>query len=422
MNDQSLSRRAFLLAAPSAAVLAALAACGPSATTPSQLASSSATPSGGATASPASSPASTAPSTATAATSTSSPTAPTAGTGVASPATTGSIAGGQTILLNGAGSTFDYPLFSKVFAEFSKVYPNVSVNYQSVGSGAGIQQLTKGTVDFGASDAPMSDQQIQDAGGDVLHVPITLGAVAVAYNLDGISAGLKLTGSLLADMYLGKVTTWNDPAIVNLNPGAKLSNLPIAIVHRSDGSGTTDIFTTYLSTVSSDWKSAVGSGTAVSWPVGIGGKGSEGVSGQVKQTPGGLGYFELAYAKQNSLTSAAIDDGAGQFLLPSSDGASACAAGSAGTLPTDLRVRIAGCTGANVYPISGFSWVVLHKNQKDKGKGEALTDLLWWLVHQGQSFAPALYYAPLPNAVVARDEERLRGVSYQGQPLLSIGR
>ena len=327
-------------------------------------------------------------------------------------------ASGQSILLNGAGSTFDNPLFSKAFSEYSKAHPNVKVNYQSVGSGAGIQQLTKGTVNFGASDAPMSDKQIADAGGDIIHIPITLGAVSVAYNLPGVPEGLKLTGSVLADIYLGKITAWNDPAITKLNADKTLPNTPIAVVHRSDGSGTTDIFTTYLANASPEWKQKVGSGTAVNWPVGIGGKGSEGVAGQVKQTPGGFGYFELAYAKQNSLTSVAMDDGAGSYLLPSSDGASNCAATAANNMPADLRVRIAGCTGATSYPISGFSWVVLHQKQTDQAAGKALVDLLWWMIHDGQTYAPDLFYAPLPAPVVKLEEGKLQSVTYNGTALL----
>lgn len=339
----------------------------------------------------------------------------------AAAATSPTSAAENAILLNGAGSTFDNPLFSKAFSEYAKLHPNVKVNYQSIGSGAGIQQLTKGTVDFGATDAPMSDEQIQAAGGDIIHLPITLGAVAVSYNLPGVEEGLKLTGSILADIYLGKVTSWNDPAIAAINPDRKLSDTPIAVVHRSDGSGTTDIFTTYLAQVSTEWKVKVGSGTSISWPVGIGGKGSEGVAGQVKQTPGGIGYFELAYARQNGLTSVAIDNGAGHYLLPSSDGASACAGSVAATLPADLRVRIAGCQGATAYPISGFSWVVFHERQSDRARGEALVRLLWWLIHDGQSFAPALFYAPLPAAVVRRDEEKLRSVTVDGRSILGAG-
>ena len=338
--------------------------------------------------------------------------------GAAAPAVTAALPSGTQVLLNGAGSTFDAPLFSKAFNEFSKKTPNIKVNYQSVGSGAGIQQLTKNTVDFGASDAPMSDAQITSAGGDVLHIPITLGAVSIGYNLPGVADGLKIDGPTLANIFLGTITAWNDAALTKLNPDLKLPNTPIAVVHRSDGSGTTDIFTSYLSSVSPDWKSKVGFGTAVNWPVGIGGKGSEGVSGQVKQTPGGIGYFELAYAKVNKITSAAISNGAGEFPLPSSAGASTCAASVANNMPADLRVRIAGCSGKGDYSISGFSWVILHQKQKDKTQGAALIDLLWWMIHDGQSYAKDLFYAPLPAPVVKLNEQKLLSVTYNGTPLL----
>jgi phosphate transport system substrate-binding protein len=392
MHVRSVTRRSFLVASLGLGGLAvAVVACGGSTTTPGQLA---ATPAA-------------APTTAAAAAAGATPTAQ------AAPA-----ASGSPVLLNGAGSTFDNPLFSKAFSEYGKLHPNVQVNYQSVGSGAGIQQLTKGTVDFGASDAPMTDQQIKDAGGDIIHLPVTLGAVSVAYNLPGIAEGLKLDGPALANIFLGTITSWNDAAIAKLNPDKQLPNVPVAVVHRSDGSGTSDIFTTYLSQVSPDWKSKVGNGTAVNWPVGIGGKGSEGVAGQVKQTPGGIGYFELAYAKQNNLTSAAVSNGAGSFLLPSSDGASGCAASSAPNLPADLRVRIAGCTGASAYPISGFSWVVFHQNQTDAAHGQVLVDLLWWLAHTGQTYAAPLFYAPLPDPVVKQDEEKLHGVTLAGKPVV----
>jgi phosphate transport system substrate-binding protein len=337
--------------------------------------------------------------------------APTPTAAAAAPA-----ANGSALLINGAGSSFDNPLFSKAFGEYTKAHPTVQINYQSVGSGAGIQQLTKGTVDFGATDAPMDDKQISDAGGDIVHIPVTLGAASIAYNLPNVAEGLKLTGAVLADIFLGKITAWNDPALMKLNPDAKLDNTPIAVVHRSDGSGTSDIFTTFLSQTSPDWKSKVGNGTSVNWPVGIGGKGSEGVAGQVKQTVGGIGYFELAYAKQNKLTSAAIDDGTGNFALPSSDGASTCAA-SVASYPADLRQRIAGCSGKGVYPISGLSWIVLHKELKDSAKGAAMVDLLWWLVHDGQSFGKDLFYAPLADNLVKADEEKLRGITSGGKPL-----
>jgi phosphate transport system substrate-binding protein len=375
-------------------VAIAVAACGGQAATP--------------TPAPAA-PAAAAPTTAAA------PAAAAAPTAAAAPA-----ASGSGLLLNGAGSSFDNPLFSKAFSEYGKIHTDVKVNYQSVGSGAGIQQFTKGTVDFGASDAPMTDQQISDAGGDALHIPITLGPVAVAYNLPGITEGIQLTGQNIADIFLGKITSWNDPALLKNNSGKNLPNTPIAVVHRSDGSGTSDIFTTYLSSVSPDWKSKVGFGSAPNWPTGIGGKGSEGVAGQVKQTPGGIGYFELSYAKTNNLTNAAIDDGTGKFLLPDPAGASACAAALAGNMPADLRIRIAGCGGsaASAYPISGFSWVVLHQKQADATKGAALVNLLWWMIHDGQNYAKDLFYAPLPDAVVKKNEEKLRSVTANGQPLL----
>jgi phosphate transport system substrate-binding protein len=323
---------------------------------------------------------------------------------------------GQTMTLNGAGSSFDNPLFSKAFAEYTKLHPNVQVNYQSVGSGAGIQQLTQGTVDFGASDAPLTDEQTAATENDVIHVPVTLGAVSVAYNLPGVNEGLKLSGDDLAKIYLGTIKKWNDPAIAQLNPDVQLPNTDIAVVHRSDGSGTTDIFTTYLASASQEWKDQVGSGLSVDWPVGLGGKGSEGVAGQVKQIPGGIGYFEMAYAKQNNLTSAAMQS-ADQYLLPSIDGATACAAGVADKLPADLRVRIAGCTGQNAYPISGFSWVVLHQGQKDAARGQAMVNLLWWLTHDGQQYSKDLFYAPLPQQVVTRDEAQLSSIKVNGQPI-----
>jgi phosphate transport system substrate-binding protein len=325
-------------------------------------------------------------------------------------------ASGQKLTLNGAGSSFDNPLFSKAFAEYTKIHPNVQVNYQSVGSGAGIQQLTQGTVDFGASDAPLTDEQMAAAENDVVHVPVTLGAVSVAYNLPGVNEGLKLSGDALAKIFLGTIKKWNDPAIAQLNPDLQLPNTDIAVVHRSDGSGTTDIFTTYLASASQAWKDQVGSGLSVDWPVGLGGKGSEGVAGQVKQIPGGIGYFEMAYAKQSKLTSAAIQSGE-QYLTPSIDGATACAARVADKLPADLRVRIAGCSGHNAYPISGFSWVVLHQNQKDAARGQAVVNLLWWLTHDGQQYSNDLFYAPLPQQLVARDEAQLTSIQANRRPL-----
>jgi phosphate transport system substrate-binding protein len=327
------------------------------------------------------------------------------------------------ITLNGAGSSFDNPLFSKAFAEYAKINAGVRVNYQSVGSGAGIKQLTAKTVDFGATDAPMTDEQLQAAGGAdaVVHIPVTLGAVAITYNAPGLEQPIDLDGPTLADIFLGAIATWNDPKIAALNQGVTLPDLPIAVVHRSDGSGTTNIFTTYLASVSPDWKSKVGADLSVNWPVGIGGKGSEGVAGQVKQLPGGIGYVELAYATQNNLAVANVKNSAGSFVAPSAAGATACAAAAAKTMPADLRLMIAGCAGddAAIYPISGFSWVVLFKEQSDAARGKATVDVLNWLIHDGQQYGKDLDYAPLPAPVVALATAKLQTVTAGGQPLLT---
>jgi phosphate transport system substrate-binding protein len=333
-----------------------------------------------------------------------------------------SVVAQEQITLNGAGSSFDNPLFSKAFSEFTKSDPSVQVNYQSVGSGAGIEQLTNRTVDFGATDAPMSEDQLAAAGGAdaVVHIPVTLGAVAISYNLPTLQQPVHLDGATLAAMFLGTITTWNDPAIAALNEGIELPNTPVAIVHRSDGSGTTNIFTTYLSSVSGDWKSKVGAGLSVDWPVGIGAKGSEGVAGQVKQIEGGVTYVELSYAEQNGLATAAVKNAAGAFVPPSPAGATACAAAAAADLPEDLRVMIAGCTGDDeaIYPISGFSWVVLYADQADAARGEALVRVIDWLIHDGQKYGPALSYAALPDEVVSRASARLAVVAANGQPIL----
>ena len=329
----------------------------------------------------------------------------------------------EQITLNGAGSTFDNPLFSKAFSEYTNSTPSVRVNYQSVGSGAGIKQLTEKTVDFGATDAPMTDEQLQAAGGPdaIVHVPVTLGAVALAYNLPSLQQPLQLDGATPVDLFLGKITSWNDPAIADLNPGVQLPETPVAIVQRSDGSGTTNIFTTYLASISDDWKNQVGAGLSVSWPVGIGAKGSEGVAGQVKQVEGGITYVELSYAEQNGLATAAVQNSAGQFVAPSPEGASACAAAAASNLPSDLRVMIAGCTGddAAIYPISGFSWVVLYEEQSDATRGQALVNVLNWLIHDGQQYGTPLSYATLPPTVVDRATQVLGTVTANGQPLLA---
>jgi phosphate transport system substrate-binding protein len=327
-----------------------------------------------------------------------------------------------TVTLTGAGSSFDNPLFSKAFAEYTKINPSVQVNYQSVGSGAGIKALTDKTVDFGATDAPMTDDQLAAAGGPtaVVHVPVTLGAVAITYNLPSVEQPIKLDGPTLADIFLGTITKWNDDKIAALNQGVDLPGTDIAVVVRSDGSGTTNIFTTYLSSVSDTFKAKPGAGLSVSWPVGIQAKGSEGVAGQVKQIEGGITYVELSYATQNNLSVADVQNSAGSFVPPSPEGATACAAAAAATLPDDLRVMIAGCTGEDpaIYPISGFSWVVLYTQQSDATKGAALVALLNWLTHDGQQYGKDLEYAPLPAAVVDKGTQKLTTVTANGQPLL----
>lgn len=309
---------------------------------------------------------------------------------------TGSLA---AVRLQGAGSTFDAPLFSRVFDAFQK-QTGVEVNYQSIGSGGGVQQLIAGTVDFGASDYPLNDDQTKQAeasGGPVLHVPVAMGAVAVGYNIP--VDNLKLDGATLSGIYLGTITSWNDPKIAALNKSVTLPSTPIVVVHRSDGSGTTFIFTSYLSAVNPEWKSKVGAAGAVKWPTGIGGKGSEGVSGQVTATPGAIGYFELAYAKSNTIKSAVIENAAGKFVAPSVQGAADAGAGAASKMPADLKAVFVNAPGATSYPIAGFSWIVVFQHQKDATKGKALVDMLKYTVTQGQAGAAALYYAPLPKPV-----------------------
>jgi phosphate transport system substrate-binding protein len=318
--------------------------------------------------------------------------------------------------MTGAGSTFIYPLYSKWFDVYNKK-TGVQFNYQSVGSGAGIQQLTQRTVDFGASDAPMTDEQLKAAPGEVLHIPTVIGAVVVTYNLAGIDKGLKLSGDTLSGIFLGTISKWSDPKITADNPGLKLPDTDIAVVHRSDGSGTTNIFTDYLSAVSPGWKSKVGKSTSVNWPVGIGAKGNEGVAGQVKQTPGAIGYVELAYAVQNKLPYAFMKNQAGQFVEPTLESTTAAAAGSAANMPADLRVSIVNASGENSYPIVGYTYILVYKNQQDPAKGKALVDFLWWAVHDGEQYAPGLLYAPLPKEVVARDEAQIKAITSQGKQL-----
>jgi phosphate transport system substrate-binding protein len=319
-------------------------------------------------------------------------------------------------LINGAGSTFIYPLASKMFNDYAAIDASVRFNYQSIGSGAGIRQITDRTVDFGASDATLTDEQLAKAPG-LLHLPAILGAVAVAYNLPD-KPQLRLTSAALARIYLGEITSWNDPAIAASNPGVALPATPIAVVHRSDGSGTTAIFTDYLAKVSSSWASTVRHGTAVRWPVGVGGKGNEGVAGQLTQLPGAIGYVELAYALQNHLAVAALQNKAGEFVMPSIASTTAAAAGFAGSLPDDLRMSLTDSPGAGAYPIAGFTYLLVYREQTDAVKGPALAKFLWWECHAGQALGPPLDYAPLPDAVVKRVEAKLHLLTLDGKTLL----
>ena len=321
-------------------------------------------------------------------------------------------------LMNGAGATFPYPIYSKWFDEYTKVDTGVRFNYQSIGSGGGIRQITERTVDFGASDGPMTDEQLQKAPAPLIHIPTVLGAVVATYNLPG-NPKLNFTPDVLADIFLGKITKWNDPRIKSVNPSASLPDQAILVVHRSDGSGTTFIWVDYLSKVSKEWEQKVGRGTSVNWPVGLGGKGNEGVSGQVKNTPGALGYVELAYAIQNHLPVPAVRNQAGKFVEPSIPSTTAAAAGAAKTMPADFRVSLTNAPGEDAYPIASFTWLLVYKEQPDPVKGLAMVKFLRWAIHDGQRFTADLLYAPLPAPVVKQIETTLGHISYQGKPLLA---
>ncbi|GGB00407.1 phosphate-binding protein [Puia dinghuensis] len=319
----------------------------------------------------------------------------------------------------GAGSSFDYPLFTKMFAAY-KTNTGVEINYQSVGSGAGISQLTSKTVDFGATDAPMNGKQDSAlTSGPAIHIPVTAGAVVLSYNLPDVKTQLQFSPAVLADIFLGNITTWNDAKIAAINKGVALPSMPILIAHRSDGSGTTNIFTTYLSKVSDQWMSKVGKGSAVNWPVGLGGKGNEGVAGLIKQTPGSIGYIELAYAIQNSMPYAKMQNKAGKFINPSI--ASVTAAADV-AIPADSKVSLTNTDAAAGYPISGFSWVVLYKeqnyNSRSKDRATYLVKLLSWMIHDGQKFSTDLNYAPLSPAAVKVGDALLKSVTYNGKPVL----
>ena len=306
----------------------------------------------------------------------------------------------QTLQVNGAGATFPNPIYSKWFSEYNKLHPNVQINYQSLGSGAGIRQLTNQTVFFGATDGPMTADQLLAAPGKVLHFPTVLGAVVPVYNIPGVTTQLKFTGALLADIFLGKVTKWNDPAVTKVNPGVNLPGTDITVAHRSDGSGTTYIFMDFLAKLSPEWKQKVGVATAVNWPAGVGGKGNEGVSGLVSQTPGSIGYVELIYALQNKVSYGSVQNMAGEFVTASVEAVSLAAAEAAKSMPADFRVSITNAPGKGVYPISSFTWLLLYENPKDKAQAKAMVDFVKWALSDGQKFAPDLGYAPLPEAVI----------------------
>jgi phosphate transport system substrate-binding protein len=306
----------------------------------------------------------------------------------------------QTMQINGAGATFPYPIYSKWFSEYNKLHPNVQINYQSIGSGGGIQQISKETVFFGASDGPMTDEQLKAAPGAILHFPTVLGGDVPVYNIPGLTTELKFTGPLLADIFLGKITKWNDPAIAKVNPGVKFPATDITVAHRSDGSGTTYIWVDYLSKVSPEWKSKVGVNSSVNWPTGVGGKGNEGVAGLVTQTPGAIGYVELIYALQNKISYGFVQNAAGEFLKASEQSVTAAAAGAAVNMPADFRVSITNAPGKGAYPISSFTWLLFYENPKDKAQAKIMVDFVKWMLADGQKFAGQLGYAPLPASVV----------------------
>ncbi|MDN5362401.1 MAG: phosphate transport system substrate-binding protein [Moorella sp. (in: firmicutes)] len=327
-------------------------------------------------------------------------------------------AGGKAVLLNGAGATFPYPLYSRWIAEYGRITPNVKINYQSIGSGAGIEQISKKIIYFGGSDAPMTDEKLKEAPGEIMHIPTVLGAVAITYNLPDVKEPIKLSPDVLADIYLGKIKKWDDPRITALNPGLNLPGQNMVVVHRSDGSGTTNIFTDYLCKISPEWKSKVGMGTSVNWPVGVGAKGSEGVSRQVQSTVGAIGYVELSYALLNNLPYALMQNSAGKFVPPSLETTTAAAAGAAASMPDDLRVSIVNAPGEKAYPIAGFTYILVYKEQDDPEKGQALAQFLWWAIHDGEKMAAELAYAPLPPEVVAKVESKLKSMTAGGKPLL----
>ncbi len=329
------------------------------------------------------------------------------------PADTAAAPQGAVLVINGAGATFPYPIYSKWFDEYHKSHPETQINYQSIGSGGGIRQVSNQTVFFGATDGPMTDEQLKAAPGALLHFPTVLGADVPVYNLPGLSAELKFTGPLLADIFLGKVKKWNDPAIAKVNAGVTLPDTDITVVHRSDGSGTTYIWVDYLSKVSPEWKEKVGVATSVNWPAGVGGKGNEGVAGLVSQTPGSIGYVELIYALQNKILFGAVQNASAEFVKATTESVTAAAAAAAASMPADFRVSITDAAGAGAYPISSFTWLLLYEDPKEKAQSKAMVDFMKWALTDGQQFAAQLGYAPLPQDVVKQELVALEKVKVQ---------
>ena len=302
--------------------------------------------------------------------------------------------------LNGAGATFPNPIYQKWFSEYHNAHPDVEINYQSIGSGGGIRQVLSGTVDFGASDGPMSDAQLSEAKGKIFHIPTVLGAVVPAYNVPGVKTDLKFSGATLAGIFLGRISNWNDAALAKENPGVTLPNLPIVVVHRSDGSGTTYVWTDYLSKLSPDWQSGPGKGTAVKWPLGLGAKGNEGVAGMIRQTEGSIGYIELIYAEQNKINFGVVKNAAGQYVKASL--ASTTAAAGTAKIPSDYRVSITNAPGKDSYPIASFTWLLIPSRNSDANKQKIIIDFLNWMVNDGQKMTSQLTYAPLPVEVATK--------------------
>jgi phosphate transport system substrate-binding protein len=310
-------------------------------------------------------------------------------------------------MLNGAGASFPYPIYSKWFSDYNKIHSDIQINYQSIGSGGGIRQLLSGTVDFGASDAPMNDEQLGQAKIKILHFPTVMGAVVPTYNVPGVSQELSFTGEALAGIYLGKITKWNDPEMVKANKGVNLPALDVVVVHRSDGSGTSYVWTDYLSKVSPEWQSKVGKNTSLNWPVGLGGKGNEGVTGLVKQTPGAIGYVELVYAAQTKVPYGRVQNAAGVFVKAELAGVTAAAASFAKTMPEDFRISITNAPGKTAYPVASFTYLLIPTKIGDGNKAKVIKDFLTWMLKDGQKAAEPLSYAPLPKEVVAKEVKQI---------------